>query len=145
MIMKKMNNKKSHLIKITGYHLLTIILVSLISFIFAAKTLAQKQMAFEGTIQGLNCVHFQQKCPEKDLDMYIALEHDFVLLLSDGSHFVLPNLDRGIKARYLTKDVRIHGVQKGTSIWVEKLEVKVGKQYRLVWDFQVQKKLEKAP
>ena len=121
--------------------LITTLCVS-ISVIDPETVMADELVTHEGTIQGLNCVHFQQKCPEKDLDMYIALEHDFVLLLSDGSHFVLPNLDRGIKARYLTKDVRIHGVQKGTSIWVEKLEVKVGKQYRLVWDFQVQKKLE---
>jgi len=59
--------------------------------------------------------------------------------------FVLPNLDRGIKARYLAKDVRIRGKQKGTTIWVEKLENKEGQKYRLVWDILEQKKIEEAP
>ena len=77
--------------------------------------------------------------------MYIALEHDFVLLLPDGRHFVLPDLDRGIKARYLTKEVRICGEQHGTTIRVENFEVKKGNQYRLVWNFQEQQKIEQAP
>ena len=76
--------------------------------------------------------------------MYIALEHDFVLLLPDGRHFVLPNIDRGIKTRYLTKDVRIRGQQKGTTIWVEKLEAREGQQYELIWDLQEQQKIEEA-
>ncbi len=71
--------------------------------------------------------------------------HDFVLLLNDGRHFVLPNLDRGIKARYLTTDVRIRGQQKGTTIWVEQIEVKDGQQYRLVWDREKERKIEEAP
>jgi carbamoylphosphate synthase small subunit len=57
----------------------------------------------------------------------------------------IPNLDRGIKARYLTKDVRIRGKQKGTTIWVEKLEAKERQKYRLVWDIQKQRKVEQAP
>ena len=143
--MKKMMNTKSHPITMKDFHLLIFTLVSLILIIVPVTALAQELAKFEGTIQGLNCVHFQQKCPEKDLDMYIALEHDFVLLLSDGSHFVLPNLDRGIKARYLTKEVRIRGEQKGTTIRVENFEVKKGNQYRLVSNFQEQQKLEQAP
>ena len=90
------------MIIIAGYPILLITLGALISFIVPSAALAEKLITFEGTIQGLNCVHYQQKCPEENLDMYIALEHDFVLLLPDGSHFVLPNLDRGIKARYIT-------------------------------------------
>ena len=77
--------------------------------------------------------------------MYIALEPDFVLLLPDGRHFVLPNLDRGIKTRYLTKDVRIRGEQKGTAIWVEQLQVKEGQHYRPMWDFKEQRKIDQAP
>jgi hypothetical protein len=107
--------------------------------------MAAELVTYEGTIQGLNCVHYQQKCPEEDLDMYIALEHDFVLLTPDGRHFVLPNLDRGIKTRYLTNDVRISGKRKGTIIWVEKLEAREGNQYRMVWDIQRQQKVEQAP
>jgi hypothetical protein len=136
---------KAQAITITGYHFLIIALSISMSLILPTTGMTEEFATYEGTIQGLNCIHFQQKCPEKDLDMYIALEHDFVLLLADGRHFVLPNLDRGIKTRYLTKDVRIRGKQKGTALWVENLEVKEGQRYRLVWNFQEQKKMEQAP
>ncbi len=137
--------KKSQIITIAGFHFLVIALSISMSLIVPTTGMTEELITYEGTIQGLNCIHFQQKCPEKDLDMYIALEHDFVLLLADGRHFVLPNLDRGIKTRYLTKDVRIRGKQKGTTLWVENLEVKEGQRYRLVWNFQEQKKMEEAP
>jgi len=136
---------KAQAITITCYHFLIIALSISMSLIVPTTGMTEEFATYEGTIQGLNCIHFQQKCPEKDLDMYIALEHDFVLLLADGRHFVLPNLDRGIKTRYLTKDVRIRGKQKGTTLWVENLEVKEGQRYRLVWNFQEQKKIEEAP
>jgi hypothetical protein len=136
---------KAQAITITGYHFLIIALSISMSLIVPTTGMTAEFATYEGTIQGLNCIHFQQKCPEKDLDMYIALEHDFVLLLADGRHFVLPNLDRGIKARYLTKDVRIRGKQKGTTIWVDNLELKEGQRYRLVWNFKEQQKMEQAP
>jgi hypothetical protein len=136
---------KAQAITITGYHFLIIALSISMSLILPTTGMTAEFATYEGTIQGLNCIHFQQKCPEKDLDMYIALEHDSVLLLADGRHFVLPNLDRGIKARYLTKDVRIRGKQKGTTIWVDNLELKEGQRYRLVWNFKEQQKMEQAP
>jgi hypothetical protein len=136
---------KTQIITITGYHFLIIALSVSMSLMVPTMGMAEELVTYEGTIQGLNCVHYKQKCPEEDLDMYISLEHDFVLLLPDGRHFVLPNLDRGIKARYLTKDVRIRGKQKGTTLRVENLEVKKGQQYGLVWNFQEQKKMEQAP
>ena len=135
---------KTQIITITGYHYLIIALSVSMSLMVPITGMTAELVTYEGTIQGLNCVHYQQKCPEEDLDMYIALEHDFVLLLPDGRHFVLPNLDRGIKARYLTKDVRIRGEQKGTTIWVEKFEAREGQQYKLIWDLQGQQKMEEA-
>lgn len=143
--MKRMMMIKTQIITITGYHYLIIALSVSMSLMVPITGMTAELVTYEGTIQGLNCIHYQQKCPEKDLDMYIALEHDFVLLLPDGRHFVLPDLDRGIKARYLTKEVRIRGEQKGTTIRVENFEVKKGNQYRLVWNFQEQQKLEQAP
>jgi hypothetical protein len=61
------------------YHLLTVALCIFISLLVPATGMAAEHVTYDGTIQGLNCVHYQQKSPEKDLDMYIALEHDFVL------------------------------------------------------------------
>lgn len=89
-------------------------------------------------------MHYKKKWPEQDLDMYIALEKDFVLVIQDGRHFVIPNLDRGIKTRYLTKHVRITGKQKGTSITATILEEKVGNSYRRVWSLDEQRKLEEG-
>ena len=143
--MKRMMMIKTQIITITGYHYLIIALSVSMSLMVPITGMTAELVTYEGTIQGLNCIHYQQKCPEEDLDMYIALEHDFVLLLPDGRHFVLPNIDRGIKTRYLTKDVRIRGQQKGTTIWVEKLEAKERQKYRLVWDIQKQRKVEQAP
>ena len=142
--MKRMILIKKHLITMAGYYLLTIALGLSISLIVPAAGMAAESVTYDGTIQGLNCVHYGKKCHEDDLDMYIAMEHDFVLLLPDGRHFILPNLDRGIKARYLTKDVRIRGKQEGTTIWVDQLLVKDGQQYKLVWDAERERKIEEA-
>ena len=143
--MKRMVLIKTHLMTMAGYWLLTIAVGLSISLIVPAAGLAAESVTYDGTMQGLNCVHYGKKCPEEDLDMYIAMEHDFVLRLPDGSHFVLPNLDRGIKTRYLTKDVRIRGKQEGTTLWVEQLLIKRGQRYRVVWDAERQRKIEEAP
>ena len=143
--MKRMMMIKTQAITITSYNFLIIALSLSMSLMVPTTGMTAELATYEGTIQGLNCIHYQQKCPEEDLDMYIALEHDFVLLLPDGRHFVLPNLDRGIKTRYLTKDVRIRGEEKGTAIWVEEIQVKEGQHYRLLWDFKEQQKSEQAP
>ena len=136
---------KKQAITITGYHFLIIALSIFMSLIVPTTGMTAELVTYEGTIQGLNCIHYQEKCPEEDLDMYIALEHDFVLLLPDGRHFVLPNLDKNVKTRYLTKDVRIRGEQKGTAILVEQLQVKEGQHYRLMWDLKEQRKNDQAP
>ena len=143
--MKRMMIIQTHLITMAGYYLLTITLGLSISLIAPAAGMAAESVTYDGIIQGLNCVHYGKKCPEEDLDMYIAMEHDFILLLPDGRHFVLPNLDRGIKTRYLTKEVRIIGKQEGTTIWVEQLLIKKGQRYRLVLDLEKQRKIEEAP
>ena len=99
---------------------LTVLILSCLTMIVPASTFAGKTMTWEGTIQGLNCTHYQKECPKDDLDMYIALEHDFVLVTPDGNHYLLPNLSVLIKARYLTEKVRITGKQRGSdSIWVD--------------------------
>jgi hypothetical protein len=117
-------------------------------FIFLAiggtDAIAGNTVTYEGTIQGLDCVHYKRNCPEDDLSMYIALEKDFVLLSPTGSHYLLPNLDRHIKIRYLTKPVRIRGELKGDSIWVNILEAKEGEHFKPVWSWEEQRKVEEA-
>ena len=114
---------------------------SFLSLIITSLAFAEKPITWEGTIQGLNCTHYQKPCPKDDLDMYIALENDFVLLTPDGRHYLLPNLSVLIKARYLTKQVRISGKRKGdSSIWVENLEVKRDHTYETVWNYAEQER-----
>ena len=117
--------------------------ISLLS-IGVTGVFAENIVTYEGTIQGLDCVHYKKDCPEDELSMYIALEKDFVLLSPAGSHFLLPNLDRQIKIRYLTKPVRISGELKGDSIWVNTLEAKEGERFKPVWDWDEQRKVEEA-
>jgi hypothetical protein len=108
----------------------------MISFVFtaAAMNAAAEEVTYEGTIQGLNCTYYSQECPTDDLDIYAALENDFVLVLPDGKFFLLPNLSPLVKARHLTELVRIHGKQDGSNIWVENLEVKQNGGYKNAWN-----------
>jgi hypothetical protein len=127
--------------KKNGIWLAPIYAISCLALIFTTPTFAEKSMTWEGTIQGLNCTHYQLPCPQDDLDMYIALENDFVLVTSDGKHYLLPNLSILIKARYLTQNVRISGEKKGDdSIWAKNLEVKMGNTYNTVWNYEEQKR-----
>ena len=81
-----------------GLWLTPIYILSCLSLIIATSAFAGESMTWEGTIQGLNCTHYQKECPKDDLDMYIALENDFVLVTPDGRHYLLPNLSVLIKA-----------------------------------------------
>ena len=65
--------------------LLSLILILSTALLNLATVIAAEQITFEGTFQGANCVHYKMNCPEDDV--HIALEHDFVLLLPDGSHW----------------------------------------------------------
>jgi len=112
-----------------------------LSLLITTSALAVESKTWEGTIQGLNCTHYHKECPKDDLDMYIALEHDFVLVTPDGRYYLLPNLSVLIKARYLTQQVRITGEPKESDcIWVENLEVKRGQAYKQVWNYAQQQR-----
>ena len=111
----------------------TIVVVSFV-FTAAAMNAAAEEVTYEGTIQGLNCTYFSKECPKDDLDIYAALENDFVLVLPDGKFFLLPNLSPLVKARHLTEIVRIHGKHDGSNIWVENLEVKQNGGYKNAWN-----------
>ncbi len=106
--------------------------------------LAATDTELEGIMQGVTCVHYKTECPDYSMAEYVALEKDFVLLLPDGEHYFLPNLDRAIKARYAGEHVRITGKLEGHGIWLETLEVKKeGDMYKRVWRWKDQRKLFK--
>jgi hypothetical protein len=52
----------------------------------SAEILAEERATtYEGTMQGLNCMYFNMECPKEDLDIYAALENDFVLVIESKS------------------------------------------------------------
>lgn len=107
-----------------------------------AVSRAEERVSYEGTLQGASCVHFKKKCPADEA--HIALEHDFVLVLSNGDHYFLPNLNRAIKARYVGKPIRIEGELEDHGIWVNRLDVKKGATYANVWSWKRQQELYKG-
>jgi hypothetical protein len=116
---------------------ISILFIISISFAFLPAVIdaADNEVTYEGTIEGLNCTYYGQACPRDDLDIYAALENDFVLVLPEGKFFLLPNLSPLVKARHLAEKVRISGKQDGSSIWVENLEIKEADGgYKNVWN-----------
>lgn len=93
-----------------------------------------------GTIEGALCVLNGKKCPAHDLDAHLLIENNFVLLASDGKYYYLPNLKRSVKARYMGKNIQVTGSVKGESIIVDKLEVKEGGKYKVVWSKEMQRR-----
>jgi len=148
-----MSNKireKSHFINAVGRLLPAVALILTAAILACAPALTAQDTPpaptiqytpFEGIIQGANCVHNKTGCPESPSDAHIAAEHDFVLLLPDGDHYFLLNLDRAIKAKYITMPVRVVGKIQGHGIWVHTLEVKKSDKYKQVWSFEEQQRI----
>jgi hypothetical protein len=148
-----MNNKikeKSNFIPSVGRLLPAVALILTAAILACAPALTSQDTPpaqtaqdtpFEGIIQGANCVHNKTGCPESPSDAHIAAEHDFVLLLPDGEHYFLFNLDRAIKAKYVTLPVRVLGRIQGHGIWVHTFEVKKSGQYKQVWSFEEQQRI----
>ena len=125
---------------ITIYKKILVLAVAMALIVPAAAIAKTDVRTFQGTIEGALCVLDGKKCPPDDLDAHLLIENNFVLLVSDGKYYYLPNLGRTIKARYADKDVQITGKAKGESIIVDKLEVKEGGKYKLVWSIEKQKR-----
>jgi hypothetical protein len=68
-------------------------------------------------------------------DPHIDLEPDFVILLSDGSHFLIPNMPVEVKKKYIYKKVKINGKVnfEHRSIEAEEFKVKGRLKYKTVW------------
>jgi hypothetical protein len=140
--MKTLSTCQLNLNTIAGHFFIIPVLILIFSLMIPASVRAQERVSYEGTLQGASCVHYKKKCPEDEA--HIALEHDFVLLLPNGNHYFLPNLNRAIKARYVGKAIRITGDLEDHGIWVDRLDVKKGATYDNVWSWEKQQELYKA-
>ena len=141
--MKIETRRKSNWICALGGLAPVVALILTAAILAPAPALAAKDRIFDGIIQGANCVHNNTPCPESPSDAHIAAEHDFVLLMPNGDHYFLLNLDRAIKAKYVTNQVRVVGKIQGHGIWVHTLAVKKDNQYKQVWSFEEEERLRR--
>ena len=112
-----------------------IILSLMTAMVLNMPASAKTTNSFDGWMQGYNCATHGHKCPVDRLDPHLALEPDFVLMLDDGDYFLLPNIVRIVKAKYVHKPIRVIGDvnPKYKAIDVDKLQVKDGNSYKTVW------------
>ena len=119
------------------FTLVTIITLALMVPVgaYAAKTV-------EGWMQGFNCVAHGHKCPIDSLDPHLMLEPDFVLLVNDGNYWLMPNIARIVKAKYVHDAIRVTGElnTKYKSINVDKLEVKKDGSFKTVWSKEMMRR-----
>lgn len=94
-----------------------------------------------GRIVGHGCLGEGHVCPVDKLDPHISLEPDFVLVMSNGDYYFMPNLQRGIKMRYVLETVTVKGDvdKKYNTIDVDVLIADRRGKQRTVWS----KKLER--
>jgi hypothetical protein len=111
----------------------TLIILTVMAFTIPITAEASK--IIDGWMQGLDCVRHGHRCPIDRLDPHLMFEPDFVLLLDNGDYFLLPNIARIVKAKYVHKPIRVIGRtdNKYKTIYVDKLQVKDGNSYVTVW------------
>ncbi len=139
--MDKKIREKFKILTTVSLLLPAVALILTVAMLVPSPALTAQYSLFEGIIQGANCVYNKTDCPQSPSDASIAAEYDFVLLLPDGDHYFLLNLDRAIKAKYVTLPVRVLGKKQGHGIWVHTLEVKKGDKYKQVWSFEEQQRI----
>ncbi|MBI4772587.1 MAG: hypothetical protein HY788_00165 [Deltaproteobacteria bacterium] len=100
---------------------------------------------WEGTIQGLMCTLEKKPCPVGFEDALTAMEPNFVLVTSDGSWYMLPNMDRAVLARRINQDVMVVGEKNPeyNSIKVDELKAKADGSWTTVWSTEMEKELRK--
>ena len=97
----------------------------------------------QGKMNGLNCAIGGVVCPIDKADPLIALESDFVVQTADGTFYIIPNVDRAVKARVVLEDVVVTGKVNPAykSIKADKLEVNRGGTLKLVWSQELEDEL----
>lgn len=117
-----------------SFFLLTALLLSLPLAVFADK------VTMTGMINGLDCAVHGDVCPIDRLDPHIITESDFVLQKPDGEYYLLTNLPRDVKVRYVLETVQVTGelTEKYNSIRVDEFRIKRDGDFRTVWSPELQ-------
>jgi hypothetical protein len=97
----------------------------------------------EGKMNGISCAVAGVFCPIDKADPLVALESDFVVQTPDGTFYLVPNIDRAVKARVVLEDVIVTGDvnDRYKSIDADKLEVKRDGSMKTVWTQKMQDEL----
>jgi hypothetical protein len=88
-----------------------------------------------GTIIGFHSLIYEKELSVNNKDPHIQLEHDFVLFMADGDHYLLPNIPRSIKIENFHQTARVEGTinRDYRSLYADKFQVKKNKTFRTVW------------
>ncbi|MEW6486292.1 MAG: hypothetical protein AB1578_00055 [Thermodesulfobacteriota bacterium] len=102
---------------------------------FLPFTAIGEEKKIEGNVLGYNCVVNNIGCPADMEDPVVANERIFVVSISDKEFVFVPNIDRAVLARYITKTVRVSGDfnEKYNAIQANTLEVKTAGTWKTVW------------
>lgn len=120
------------------------LLLTVATLTLATAPAAAKDGTWEGSIQGLTCATQGKVCPVNMEDPLIAVENTFVLMTGPKKWYLLTNLNRGILARNLNKQVRVIGEKSPeyNSIIVKELYVNKNGKWRLTWSPGLEKQLQ---
>lgn len=97
----------------------------------------------EGRMNGISCAVAGVFCPIDKADPLVALESDFVVQTADGTFYLIPNVDRAVKARVVLENVVVTGDinDKYKTIDADKLEVVRDGSMKTVWTQKMQDEL----
>jgi hypothetical protein len=121
---------------------ISFVIALIIALAFIAPVGAGAAKTVEGWMQGFNCVVHGHRCPVDTLDPHLMLESDFVLLVNDDNYWLMPNIARIVKAKYVQDAIRVTGAlnPKYKSIDVDKLEVKKNGAFKIVWSKEMMRR-----
>jgi hypothetical protein len=117
----------------------SLILSLLVSALLMLPLMAQAAERIEGKMNGLQCAITGYVCPIDEKDPMIALESDFVVQQADGEYYIIPNIDRAIKAKYFLDEVAVVGDvnERYKSVTADELLVRQPDgTYQQVWSVQ---------
>ena len=86
--------------------MLVIVSVAVVS-VFAKSTV--KDITLDGVFIGANSFYYGEKDPVDMSAARLAIEPDFILVLSDGKSYFVEDISVGLKRKYYNKEVRVIG------------------------------------
>lgn len=100
----------------------------------------------EGRVNGISCAIAGEICPVDKLDPHLALETDFVVQQADGTFYLVPNVDRAVKARLVLEEVSVTGDvnDRYKSVTASEIAVKRGGEMKTIWTQKMQDEARQA-